>query len=95
MEMKFREAGHSSQLLEFHLAIQIPTKIVDDPINSLGVLTVRLDLFAWHGLYGHGVAGRDNTLLRGVLHGQALARSRQERWMENLKGFAAFFHGTI
>ena len=34
--MKFREAGHFSQLLQFHLAIQIRTKIVDDPINSLG-----------------------------------------------------------
>src|SRR5579871_5516859 len=42
MEMKFREAGHSSQLIQFYLAIQILAKIVDDPINPLGIFAVRL-----------------------------------------------------
>jgi hypothetical protein len=51
MEMKFREAGHFSQLLQFHLAIQIPAKIVDDPINSLGILAVGLGPLAWQGFY--------------------------------------------
>ena len=51
MEMKFREAGHFSQILQFHLAIQIPAKIVDYPINSLGIFVVGLGLLAWHGFY--------------------------------------------
>jgi hypothetical protein len=50
MEMKFREAGDSSQFLEFHLAIQVPAQMVDDPINSLCVLAVGLGLFAGHGV---------------------------------------------
>ena len=51
MEMEFREAGHFSQLLQFHLAIQIPSKMVDDPINSFCVFAVGLGLLAWHGFY--------------------------------------------
>jgi len=53
MEMKFREAGHSSELLEFDLAIQILAKIVDDPINSLGIFSAGPGLLAWHGVYRH------------------------------------------
>ena len=49
MEMKLREAGNFSQLLQFHLAIQIPAKIVNDPIDSLGIFAVGLGLCAWHG----------------------------------------------
>ena len=48
MEMKFREAGHLSQLLQFQLAIQIRAKIVDDPINSLGIFAVGLGHLAGH-----------------------------------------------
>jgi hypothetical protein len=51
MEMEFREAGHFSQLLQFHLAMQIRAKIVDDPINSLAIFAVRRGLLAWHGFY--------------------------------------------
>jgi len=51
MEMKFREAGHSSQLIQFYLAIQILAKIVDDPINPLGIFAVRFGLHDWHGFY--------------------------------------------
>src|ERR1700677_827774 len=50
VEMKFREAGNISQLSQLHRAMQIPAKIVDDPINSLGVFAVGLGLVAWHGL---------------------------------------------
>ena len=53
MEMKFREAGHFRQFRQFHLAIQIPAKIVNDPINSLGIFAVRLALWAWQGFYWH------------------------------------------
>src|SRR5271168_1060739 len=56
MEMKFREAGHFRQFLQFHLAIQIPAKIVDDPINSLGIFAVGPGLLAWHGSDWHCVA---------------------------------------
>jgi hypothetical protein len=49
MEMKFREAGHFSQLLQFYLPIQIPAKIVDDPINSFDIFAVGLCLLAWEG----------------------------------------------
>ena len=49
MEMEFGEAGHFSQLLQCDLAIEIPAKIVDDPINSLGILFV--GLAAWHRVY--------------------------------------------
>jgi len=50
MEMKFREAGHFSQLLQFHLAIEIPAKIIDDPINSLDIFAIGLCLLARQGL---------------------------------------------
>jgi len=48
VEMKRREAGYFSQFLQFWLAIEILAKMVDDPINSLGVFAAGLDLFAWH-----------------------------------------------
>jgi hypothetical protein len=49
MEMKFREAGHFSQLLQFHRAIQVLANIVDDPINSLDIFAVGLGFLVWHG----------------------------------------------
>jgi hypothetical protein len=55
MEVKFRQAGDSRQLLQFHLAIQIPAKIVDDLIDSLGVFAIGVGLCVWHGFYRHCV----------------------------------------
>jgi hypothetical protein len=49
MEVKFREAGNIGKLSQLHRAMQIPAKIVDDPINSLGIIAVGLGLCAWHG----------------------------------------------
>ena len=49
MEVKFREACNISKLSEFHRAVQIPAKIVDDPVDSLGVFAVGMGLCAWHG----------------------------------------------
>jgi hypothetical protein len=49
MEVKFREAGNIRQLSQLHRAMQIPAKIVDDPVNSLGIFAVSLGLWAWRG----------------------------------------------
>jgi hypothetical protein len=51
MEVKFREASNISKLSQLHRAIQILAKIVNDPINSLGIFAVGLGLCAWHGFY--------------------------------------------
>src|SRR5689334_18835590 len=55
MEMKFREAGHLRQFIEFDVAIEIHAKMVDDSINSLRIFAVRLDFPVWHGFYRHVV----------------------------------------
>ena len=49
MEMKFREAGHFCQLLEFDRAIQVSAKEVDHSIDSSGVFAVGLGFSASHG----------------------------------------------
>jgi hypothetical protein len=49
MEVKFREAGNIRQLSQLPRPMQIPAKVVDEPINSLGVFAVGLGLCAWHG----------------------------------------------
>ena len=54
MEVIFREAGNFSQLRQFHLAMQILAEMVDDPINSLGIFAVALDVLTGHGFYRHG-----------------------------------------
>ena len=55
MEVEFRESGHLGQFLQFHLAMQIPAKMVDDPINSLGIFAVGLGLLAWQEFCCHRV----------------------------------------
>ena len=46
MEMKLGEAGYLRQFLQFHLAIQMAAKIVDDPVDSLRILAVGPWLFS-------------------------------------------------
>ncbi len=49
MEVKFREASNISKLSQLYRAIQIPAKIVDDPINSLDIFGVGPGLSACNG----------------------------------------------
>src|ERR1700683_2281834 len=73
MEVKFREASNVGKLTELHRAMQIPAKMVNDPINSSGIFAVSLALCAWHGFYRHYVvetprlalSGRDSASLLG------------------------------
>src|SRR5580704_7075017 len=49
MEVEFREARNISKLSQLYRAMQIPAKIVDDPINSLDISAFTLGLRSWHG----------------------------------------------
>jgi hypothetical protein len=48
MEVEFREASDISKFGQLYGAMQIPAKIVDDPINSLGIFAVGLGLCDYH-----------------------------------------------
>jgi len=50
MEVKFREARNICKFTQLHGAMQIPAKIVDHAINSLGIFAVGVGLYAGHGL---------------------------------------------
>jgi hypothetical protein len=51
MDVKFREASNIRKLSQLHRAIQIPAKIVNDPIDSLAIFAVGHGLCAWKGFY--------------------------------------------
>ena len=53
MEVEFREARNIRKLSQLNGAMQIRAKMVDDTVNSLGILTalriaVDPDICAWH-----------------------------------------------
>jgi hypothetical protein len=71
MEVKYREAGHISKLSELYWAIQIPAKIVSDPINSLRIFAVGLGLSGYHGFCRHFVVIIPQLALSGGQHPNA------------------------
>jgi hypothetical protein len=51
MEVKFQETSNVSKLTRLHRAVQIPAKIVDDPINSFRRIVRWPGFCGWHGFY--------------------------------------------
>src|SRR5271167_2586355 len=49
MEVEFREARNAGQLRQLHRPVQIRTKMVDHPVNSLGIFALNLALRVGHG----------------------------------------------
>jgi hypothetical protein len=48
MEVELREASDMSKLGQLYRAMQIPAKIVGNPINSLGIFAAGVGLCGWH-----------------------------------------------
>ena len=53
MEVEFRKAGNMSKLIQLHRAMEIRSKMVNDPVNSLGIFAVGLGLCPCPGFSGH------------------------------------------